>query len=323
MLAVVYNSFTVQEREKFRKLFLNRRQACENAYKLLSNENGLTFEHFSGMMNYYKPKSRFLERYLMFKTLANKQNRLVMSLEEFYNIYEVLDLRWRDATVSTPWFAKCFKSPALVETFKQIQAFTLHRWFSVLVYTVIAFAGLFQILDITIGYDRWKNANTLWPSAVTLSIFIISFYVLELTLKIIASGVEKFFQSRWNCFDFTIILVSLLTLILFENGVIPRISTSVFALRSFRLLDLFRKTIARHRDILGPFAFIIIKRFASVTAVVLIVFYSFAILAMECFGSYELLDCCRNTTIEDYYAKDGELFYYLNSFSDLIKSFSK
>lgn len=324
MLAVVYNSFSTHEREKFRKLFLHRRQACENAYRLLAGPDGLTFQHFSGMMNYYKPKSRILERYLMFKTLAKKQNRLRISLEEFYQIYEVLDLKWRDATKTTPWFAKCFdSSPSLVVMFKQIRTFVEHRIFSFIVYTVIAFAGLFQIVDISIGYERWRNSNALWPSVVTLSALIIGFYLLELTLKILSFGFDRFFQSRWNCFDFAVVSISLFTLILFENGVVPRISTSVFALRALRLLDLFRKSISRHRDILGPFAFIIIKRFASVTAVVLIVFYSFAILAMECFGSYELRNCCKNTSIEQYYSTSGDAFYYLNDFTDLFKSFSK
>uniref|UniRef100_T1IK76 Ion transport domain-containing protein n=1 Tax=Strigamia maritima TaxID=126957 RepID=T1IK76_STRMM len=35
MLAVVYETFTVIEKEKFRKLLLHKRKACQHAFKLL------------------------------------------------------------------------------------------------------------------------------------------------------------------------------------------------------------------------------------------------------------------------------------------------
>lgn len=59
MLAVVYETFTSIERDKFRKLLLHKRQACKNAFKLLltkENPNQMEFPQFEGVMRYYAPK---------------------------------------------------------------------------------------------------------------------------------------------------------------------------------------------------------------------------------------------------------------------------
>lgn len=59
MLAVVYETFTSIERDKFRKLLLHKRQACKNAFKLLltkENPNQMEFVQFEGVMKYYAPK---------------------------------------------------------------------------------------------------------------------------------------------------------------------------------------------------------------------------------------------------------------------------
>ncbi|KAH9511337.1 Two pore calcium channel protein 1 [Dermatophagoides farinae] len=70
MLAVVYNSFSQIEKDKFCKLFLHHRKACDHAFCLLVavNKNAIgyiEFEHFNGLMNHLKPRSSQMERFLM------------------------------------------------------------------------------------------------------------------------------------------------------------------------------------------------------------------------------------------------------------------
>lgn len=58
MLAVVYETFTNIEREKFRKLLLHKRQACHHAFCLLTtkqNPTKLRFRQFEGLMRYLAP----------------------------------------------------------------------------------------------------------------------------------------------------------------------------------------------------------------------------------------------------------------------------
>ena len=59
MLAVVNETFTSAERDKFKKLFLHKRKACQHAFKLLvskQNPDQMRFKQFEGLMRYYAPQ---------------------------------------------------------------------------------------------------------------------------------------------------------------------------------------------------------------------------------------------------------------------------
>lgn len=58
MLAVVNETFTSRERDKFKKLFLHKRKACQHAFRLLvskQNPDKMRFRQFEGLMRYYAP----------------------------------------------------------------------------------------------------------------------------------------------------------------------------------------------------------------------------------------------------------------------------
>lgn len=58
MLAVVNETFTSAERDKFKKLFLHKRKACQHAFQLLvskQNPEQMRFKQFEGLMRYYAP----------------------------------------------------------------------------------------------------------------------------------------------------------------------------------------------------------------------------------------------------------------------------
>lgn len=58
MLAVVNETFTSRERDKFKKLFLHKRKACQHAFKLLVSKQDpdkMRFRQFEGLMRYYTP----------------------------------------------------------------------------------------------------------------------------------------------------------------------------------------------------------------------------------------------------------------------------
>lgn len=69
MLAVVYETFTGIEKDKFRKLLMHKRKACQLAFRLLvSKQNPTTvrFKQFYGLMRYYSPRSSKYWHYAMF-----------------------------------------------------------------------------------------------------------------------------------------------------------------------------------------------------------------------------------------------------------------
>lgn len=136
MLALVYQAFSQIEKHKFRKLFMHRRWACTHAFRLLvsaTHPRSITFERFNGLVEYLKPESTPLDRYLMFKSLVNedfKQELVVpkktrearreattitttdvdanfeplLTLDKFFHIYEVLDLQWKLGGNTLPWY---------------------------------------------------------------------------------------------------------------------------------------------------------------------------------------------------------------------------
>lgn len=68
MLAVVNETFTSRERDKFKKLFLHKRKACQHAFKLLvskQNPDKMRFRQFQGLMRYYAPnKCAYIKLYI-------------------------------------------------------------------------------------------------------------------------------------------------------------------------------------------------------------------------------------------------------------------
>ena len=73
----------------------------------------------------------------------------------------------------------------------------------------------------------------------------------------------------------------------------------------------------RFRDVFGT-AVILMPRLISALIVLLLTYYFFAIIGMECFGHMDLIDCCKNTSMEQYYRAGNDTgYYYLNNFQSL------
>ena len=59
---MVYSNFAEKEKQKFRQLFLHKREAINRAYRVLATSNGIEFEDFCHFMQYYKPRTRMITR---------------------------------------------------------------------------------------------------------------------------------------------------------------------------------------------------------------------------------------------------------------------
>lgn len=107
MLAVVYETFTGIEKDKFRKLLLHKRKACKLAFRLLVSKQdpeGIKFKQFEGVMRYYAPRKKARDVVLMFKQL-NASGSGTMSEEEFIGLYDASSLRWHLKDPPDPWFS--------------------------------------------------------------------------------------------------------------------------------------------------------------------------------------------------------------------------
>ncbi|KAL1440764.1 hypothetical protein MTO96_009300 [Rhipicephalus appendiculatus] len=139
-------------------------------------------------------------------------------------------------------------------------------------------------------------------------------------LKIAAFGVADYFHQGWNKFDFVVIVAAVVfgSIGAFLDANLLRI----LIFRSLRLLKLFQLKKSYH-DVLGT-VFILMPRFASVGVVLVIVYYFFAIIGIEVFSQYVMEDCCKNTTVELYFATNtssGPGYFYLMNFHNMANSY--
>ena len=317
LLAVVYDAFTAEEVKKFKKLFLHKRLACHHAFKLLvtrENPDHICYAHFSGLISYFAPRaSSPMNNLLMFKML-NKSQSGYITVEEFYNIYDVVEYNWKPKKERGPYYEDCKYPFSLISG--AINIFVRSLAFTYTIYVIIFLNGVLLIVQTCyVDYEGQKTMDSDW-----ISVIFIGIYTVEMILKLVGLGVTTYFQSPWNAFDFMITLAGIVCVALTEVGIN---SYYIMILRPLRLLRLF-KVKKRFRDVFGTFV-ILLPRLNSALVILFLVFYFFGIIGVEIFGDYQLENCCKNTTVEPFYTWDknstGLGYYYLNNFHNLPRAY--
>nr|CAH7728734.1 unnamed protein product [Callosobruchus chinensis] len=321
MLAVVYETFTGIEKDKFRKLLLHKRQACKLAFRLLVSKqtpNHLRFKQFLGLMRYYSPKTSLRDTVLIFRQL-NASGNGMMTQEEFLSIYDAVTLKWRNKNPLDPWFSAAW--PPLRMFCRLSRTLVMWKYFEYIIYVLIMCNGIAMLLRVTGDLhpleDAARNFAASWDTFLFLGLFL-----LEAVLKMVGLGWSEYIYSGWNFFDLLVTLLALGGSFLLL--MIPDL-TAVVILRPLRLLRLF-KLKKRYRDIFGTLV-LLSPLMWSTAVVMMVMYYFFAIIGMELFSEYDLRNCCANSTVEDFYkfnstnsSTSGIGYYYLNNFSNLFVS---
>ncbi|GAB6028669.1 hypothetical protein CHUAL_004495 [Chamberlinius hualienensis] len=319
MLAVVYHAFTEIEKDKFRKLLLHKRRACQHAFKLLVNRKSpfkMGFKHFEGFLKFYKPKKGHRDVYLVFKAL-NKSGTGFLTLDEFYPVYEFASVRWKVVKADLPWFHYITNPMKFV--LKWNYKMVTSKWFAAIIYLIVVVNGIWLLLETgQISNNLPVPINGLFTTHWYHLLFVIV-YAIEAFLKILGIGFDDYFSSGWNVFDFMVMLISAAGIVGEYFG-IPFFY--VVALRPLSLLSVFQMK-RRYRDVFGTL-FILLPRLISTSIVVIILYYFFAVIGMELFASYDLRNCCKNTSVESFFnfnvsgSLDG--YYYLNNFNNMFRA---
>lgn len=338
-MAAVYESFTRKEKEKFHKLLLHRRKACQEAFKLLVSRrqpDKIQYRQFMGLMKYLNRKYSMFDSYLIFKALDNDKSGSI-SLEEFYQIYDFLKLDWKLIYPELTWFDMYDSIPkCLKDILKMLRRIQNHRYFDIIVDLTIAAAALIQFLEAT-AFDFkqvlriYPNTHKLnlsdstddpKPDAISTTIFI-SLFTIEALVRLLANGLSEYFGNNWNLFDLGVLCLSIGGLL---NGYLGGTPFDwVIVLRILRLVRLFEFK-KRYKDLWQTLTYILLKRFISMVCVVMILYYFFAIIGMELLSQYNLRDCCKNTSLEISFRsyENGSTvtsLYYLNDFKDIVSSY--
>ena len=134
---------------------------------------------------------------------------------------------------------------------------------------LIVLNGVILGIQTSVGLTDYFG---LWLSL--LDQFILAVFVLEIVLKLAASG-RKFFRSYWNLFDFFVVAIAL----------VP--ASGPFAvLRVLRVLRLLRliSAVPRLRFVVEALLHAI-PGIASIGVLILIIFYVFAVVATGLYGA--------------------------------------
>lgn len=335
-LAAVYESFTRKEKEKFHKLLLHRRKACQKAFSLLVSRrepNRIHYRQFMGLMRYLNRKCSMFDAYLIFKALDTDKNGSI-SLEEFYQIYDYINLDWELIYPENHWYDDYSWLPESLRYCLDVMDRTVrHRYFEWIVDLLITIAAVLQFSEAVTVNSRETNSQ-MNPSAATLGptpyrpdsvstlIFVVIF-TFELVLRLVSAGLKDYWKNRWNRFDLLVVSISIFGLIAGRYKIYP--FGWVVVLRVLRLTRLFEFK-RRYKDMWQTLTYILLKRFVSMTCVVMILYYFFAIIGMEILGDYDLRNCCKNTSIESQFKYDTNSTseyarYYLNDFGDIVASY--
>lgn len=327
-MAAVYESFTRKEKEKFHKLLLHRRKACQEAFKLLVSRrqpNQIQYRQFMGLMRYLNRKCSMFDAYLIFKALDTDQSGSI-SLEEFYQVYDFINLKWKLIYPEIYWYDECEYVPNCFKySISIVRRVLNHRYFEWTIDLLIGTAAALQFIEAAaFEFDaptnQLQNQGDLRPDSISTSIFICIF-VIESVFRCLASGWMEYWENRWNRFDVLVLLLSISGLITGYFGGPP--FGWVIVLRVLRLMRLFEFK-RRYRDMWQTLTYILLKRFVSMTCVVMILYYFFAIIGMELLSEYDLRNCCKNTSLESQFKfdnKNDSAHYYLNDFGDIVASY--
>ncbi|XP_068901999.1 two pore calcium channel protein 1-like isoform X3 [Tenebrio molitor] len=319
MLAVVYETFTGIEKDKFRKLLLHKRKACQLAFRLLVSKqtpNMVRFKQFHGLMRYYSRRTSQRDIILIFRQL-NTSGTGALTEDEFLGIYDAITLRWRLKDPPDPWFSAAW--PPLRMFCRAARTVVTWEYFEHIVYVLIIGNGLamfIRVLESSVSLEEGaKNFCASWDTYLFLTLFLV-----EALLRVVGLGWTEYISSGWNFFDLSVTLVALIGSLLLL--VRPNL-TVVVILRPLRLLRLF-KLKKRYRDIFGTLV-LLSPLMWSTAIVMMVMYYFFAIIGMELFSKYDLRNCCENTTVEDFYKYSANSssaigYYYLNNFSNLLIS---
>lgn len=313
MLAVVYDTFTKIEKEKFRRLFLHKRKAAQHAFKLLVTQerpDEVNLQHFEGLLMAYKPSATPTEAYLIFKTL-NKSNSGYLNQDEFLEVYDACRYKWTLGRALTEWYADM--KPAFRRCMSFIKEVVTSNWFEYTICFFVLTNGIILVVQTSLMSSPKDNAESIYMPWVTY--FFVALYTVEACIKLLGLGATQYFACYWNTFDFCVTVLGILSLV-FEFVGIPL--SYIIILRPLRLLTLFRMK-KRFRDVFGV-TVILMPRLISAVVVLYLIYYFFAIIGMECFGHLSLENCCKNTTVEQFYANDSGEYYYLNNFQNMASA---
>ena len=168
------------------------------------------------------------------------------------------------------------KATAFIRIRHHLRAFVRHAMFDVAVYCCIVLNFL------VMAVDRYPKSDLMTTFVTASNTTFTILFVIEAALKLIAESPKRYFQSKWNMFDFILVSLSLAATVL---EIASGGSTFVATFRSMRVLRLLRmiRKSRRLQVVLKRFLFALYS-LNNVAAVLILLFFCFGVMGMKLFG---------------------------------------
>jgi len=323
MLTVVYKTFADVEEKKFANLITGKAEASCKAFELLKpvEYRHIDFSSFKGLMMEFQPFRGDIDTLLMWKFLSrNSDHPDRIDSSQFSQVYQAVNYRWSlvpDKEGPSCWYRGPSRTVRTIVTF--LAWLVTSKGFEIAVYILVGLNTVLLVVQAGLIQTTDQDHIVYNPHVGMVFVFL---YGAELLLKILGMGFSGYFSCPWNAFDFVVTSSSLVSIVLvFSSYDLEEHMSTIVVLRLVRVLRLFRMK-KRFRDVFGT-AVILFPHLVSTVIVLLLLYYFFAIIGLELFSSYNLLNCCKGTPIEPFYSHHPDPhavihgFYFMNNFNSL------
>ncbi|XP_065892312.1 two pore calcium channel protein 1-like isoform X2 [Dysidea avara] len=299
LLAIITSSFVIIQKNKFKSLYIHRRNALRRAFDLLQTNGSISFSSFIQLMFWYAPRTSVWKSLCFYKAMT--QNSGSLGIDEFYSFYDVEGLSWRRVNERgeiVRWYSRL--SPSIASKFTLLTKIVIHPSFRITLNVIVLINVLyFYIFTSYVGKGDPEERLEKPQKLIGINIAFVIIYIIEAMVKMVALGPLYYFQNKWNVLEFTVAIFSFIIDVL--QGSHPELV------------------------VLTPVRFIRLVRFnQSVFLLFLIVYYFFAVIGMQTFNGEVFKGCCNSSNVAVHYSGDtntSNTHFYVLTFDSLPQSF--
>lgn len=132
----------------------------------------------------------------------------------------------------------------------------------------------------------WQRQD---PNLVTIlrniNLAFLIIFILEIILKLYGLGAKQFFSDGWNIFDFVVVLITIVGVIIESFGILSIYGVVTSVIRTFRIVRVLRliKEAKSLRTIFKTFL-VTLPALANIGSLLFLVLFIFSVLANNLFA---------------------------------------
>eukprot|EP00055_Hartaetosiga_balthica_P010685 m.46411 g.46411 ORF g.46411 m.46411 type:complete len:1783 (-) comp7266_c0_seq1:384-5732(-) len=235
-----------------------------------------------------------IEKYAFFHPISRKRLGDNRTIKES-GLHLISLLEYKDTQTLTEHNSRALLKPNTVQMFSRLGAIVKSRAFSL----SIIFLVLLNTILLASRTDFGSKLNSFFEIAETVFLCI---FTMEIIMKIIGLGAKVYFSSKFNCFDFAVVIAGVLELIIVKYSGVRSVGLS--SLRSLRLLRIFRE-LKTYWEVVNDFIYSLIQSTASILSLLLLMFIFMviaALLGMQIFGGRVYGDGLARLHFDDFFS---------------------